>query len=184
MKLGYHGTSLENAQGILNEGYKNTTTRFWSVSTGNMHVFDSDYAYAIDLASTQSISAALCSPSLKRALVIVDITNKKLKEDTFCDNIEGAFEIVDKVVPEDIIAIYSDIEPLNPILRVLHKVAQKKMHKKSFYNYDVMKLTKEEEELYNILHEVKTNPNYKPKMKVSYIKEGSKVKEETIETII
>jgi len=184
MKLGYHGTSLENAQGILKDGYRSDTTKFWSVSTGNMHVFDSDCANAIDLASVQSITATLSSPSLKRALVVVDISKKNLKKDTFCNNIDGAFEIKDKVVPEDIVSIYSDIVPLNPILKVIYKVAQNKMHKRTLCNVDAVKLTKEEEEIYNLLHEVKINPEYKPKMKALYVREDSRIIQETIETII
>jgi hypothetical protein len=184
MKLGYHGTSLENALSILKEGYKNNTTKFWSVSTGNMHVFDSECNDAIQLAVNQSISATVISPSLKRALVIVDITKKNLKEDKFCEPVIGAFEIEDTVDPKDIVAIYADVDPLNPIVKVLHKVAQKKMHKRTLFNDDVIKLTREEEAIYNLLHEVKTDPNYTKFMKAIYKKDGNFLKKDYFATKI
>jgi hypothetical protein len=184
MRLGYHGTSLESAQGILKEGYRSETTMFWSVSTGNMHVFDSAYNNAIELATNQSISAALIATSLKRALVVVDISKKNLKEDKFCSNAPGAYEIVDKVNPDDIMAVYVDVDPLNPILRVIHKVAQKKMHKRVLFNDEALKLTREEEAIYNLLHEVKTDPNYRKFMKVVYKREECILEKDLLVTTI
>jgi hypothetical protein len=182
MRVGYHGTSLESAQGILKEGYRNDTTMFWSVSTGNMHVFDPEFDYAMDKATNQAISAAVVSPSLRRAIVVVDISKKKLKEDRFCNNYPGAFEIEEKVKPEDIVAIYADMKPLNPFIRVIHKIALKKMHKRDVFNYDILNLTEEEEEIYNLIHEVKTEPNYKKLMKIIYSRDDNTLMKKYITT--
>jgi hypothetical protein len=184
MRLGYHGTSLEGAQGILKEGYRSGTTMFWSVSTGNMHVFDSGFDYAMEKATNQAVSAAVVAPSLKRAIVVVDISKKKLNEDRFCNNYPGAFEIKEKVKPEDIVAVYADMKPLNPFIRVIHKVALKKMHKRDVFNYDVLNLTEEEEEIYNLLHEVKTEPNYRKLMEIIYKRDNNSLMDKIITTTL
>ena len=175
MKLGYHGTSLENALGILSNGYRNDTTMFWSVSTGNMHVFDeANYETAV----YQSLNAAVIAPSLKRALVVVDVTNKKLVKDKMCFDAEGAYEIKNKIVPDDIVGIYVDEAPLHPLLKVIQKVNVRYLNK-SYFNTDVIKLTKEEEEIFNLLNAVQVRPETKFRMKLTYKKDRSvKLKDE------
>jgi hypothetical protein len=165
MNLGYHGTSLEHALGILKDGYKNTRTKFWSVSTGNMHLFKQDH---FNLAAYQALNAAVICPSLKRAVVVIDLKNKKLKEDSRCQFQGIAFEVVSKVTPNDIVGIYSDVKPFNPILKVIQKVAICKMHNQTLFNSDLIKLNSEEQELFDILQEVKLSPNYKSTMELLY----------------
>ena len=165
MNLGFHGTSHEHALGILKDGYRNNTTKLWSVSTGNMHVFKQDH---FNFAVYQSLNAAIICPSLKRAVVVIDLKNKKLKEDTKCHVRGVAFEVTNKVTSKDVVGIYSDIKPINPIFRVLQKVAICKTNKQVLFNRDLIKLNQEEQELFNIIHEMKVSPDYKSKMELIY----------------
>lgn len=180
MVFGYHGTSLERAQGILKEGYKKSAPMLWSVSTGNMHVIVEKYSH---LAVTQSLNATVASSSLRRAVVVVDITNKRLEIDSRChfDEKNIAFEIRESVKPKDIVAIYADVKPINPIFKVLQKVSLCKEYNKSLFKSELIELTEEEQEVYNILKTTQVEPNYKSKMELIYKKEGCKVIPEYLE---
>ena len=168
MALGYHGTSFENAQGILKYGYKDDAIKLWSVSNGNMHVFDEkNYHHAI----TQSLNATIICQLLKRAVVVVDIKNKRLKKDDKCGDVL-AYEILDKVEPSDIVGIYADEKPINSIFRVLQKVSICKMNKHALFNVDLIKLSEVEQELFDIIEDVKVKPNYNSLLKLIYIKSG------------
>lgn len=174
MVLGYHGTSLEQAQGILKEGYKKSAPRLWSVSTGNMHVIVEEYSH---FAVAQSLNATVASSSLRRAVVVVDITSKRLEIDSRCHFQENniAFEIKESVKPKDIVAIYADIKPINPIFKVLQKVSICKEHNRLLFKSELIELTEEEQEVYNILKTAQVEPNYKSKMELIYKKEGCRV---------
>ena len=180
MVLGYHGTSLDAAQKILQEGYKSTTNKFWKVSTGNCHVFSSD---SFDKAVFQSLNASIISPSRKRAVLVIDITNKQKKIDKHCQQ-EDAYEILEEVKKEDIVAIYADAKKLHPLLKVFQKVAIFKMHYQFLFNQESIELIEEEQELFNMIKNIQLEPDFKTTLEVVYKREEAKLDFERYESFL
>ena len=166
MLLGYHGTSLEGAQGILKEGYKTTAPKLWTISTGNMHVFEENNSR---FAVVQALNAAVVSSSMKRALVIVDITHKDKQIDRRCyPEQHCAFELKEPITSDDVVAVYADIKPINPIFKVLQKVSICKQDTRPLFKSDLIQLNEEEQELFNIIQTFKVEPRYKSKMELIF----------------
>ncbi len=175
MKLGYHGTSYEAGLEILKNGYRNDVEKYWTVSTGNMYVFAGGENDG-NRAALQGMPVGIKANSRKRSVVVVDIENMNTVADMRAtDTRNAAYEIKQNVRGRDIVAIYTDVVPLHPIYRVIGAVVWDKMHKSPLQN-EKMTITKElsEEErvLFDIFHEVKTNPNIEFVMERTYVKRG------------
>ena len=146
MQIGLHGTSLENALNILKEGYK-PKLKIWNPSTYNMFVFKSDTTHDTfnkDFHSSayQSLTATFMqeNENYKRAVVLVNIKTKKLVVDTLCT--VNAFEIVDEITSNDILAIYCDITPIPSVFKFIHGM---QMTNSTLFNKNNLKFTKDQQ---------------------------------------
>ena len=180
MILGYHGTSLDAAQKILKEGYKSKPTKLWKVSTGKCHVFSSN---SFDNAVFQSLNATIISHSQKRAVLAIDITNKNKRLDKHCGQ-EDAYEILEEVNKKDIVAIYSDIKPLHPLIKVFQKIAICKMQNLILFKNECIELNEEEQEIYNMIQSIKLETSYKTFLKLIYKRKNIDLDFEKYETCL